>query len=208
WPCRRPAQSCSPGCPNRPAPLPPPAGGRAAPAPAPAPPSGRARARAGPPPPPPCAPPPPGRARAPSGRAPRAPRTPARVRTRARGAACSTGLELHRGERDRRSAAAATPAALRRPAPVETTLARWAAVSTAQQVLALLDGREVTCESATVETTAWDAVPRRERWQPHPRCECRKIRPAEGEPVPVGSANDVDTATPAAAKEAARARTS
>lgn len=87
--------------------------------------------------------------------------------------ACSTCLELHRSETDRRWAAVATQAALRRPALVETTLSRWTAVSTAQQVLAVLDGREVSCESATLESTAWEGVPRRQVWQPHPRCLCR-----------------------------------
>lgn len=86
--------------------------------------------------------------------------------------ACSTCLELHRSATDHRWAPVATQAALRPPAPVETTLARWAAVTTAQQVLAVLDGRQVACESATLESTAWDGVPRRQVWQPHPRCTC------------------------------------
>jgi len=112
--------------------------------------------------------------------------------------ACSTCLELHRSEQDARWAAVATQAALRRAVPVETTLARWTAVTAAQQVLAVLDGREVACESATVESTAWDAVPRREHWQPHPRCECRKIRPAASNPDEPADGPDSSGSTAAA----------
>jgi len=90
--------------------------------------------------------------------------------------ACTTCLEHYRGEKDERWPAVAAQAALRPPGAVETSLVWWGAVTAAQQLLARVDARAVAADSATLELTAWDGMPSRTTWAPHPDCECRSQR--------------------------------
>ncbi len=89
------------------------------------------------------------------------------------GGACTTCLEHYRREEDERWPAVAAQAAVRPAGAVETSLGWWGAITAAQQLLAQVDGREVAAESATLELTAWQGVPTRTPWAPHPDCECR-----------------------------------
>ncbi len=91
---------------------------------------------------------------------------------RAGSGACSTCVEHYRSAADPRWPAVAAQAAVRGSGRVEPSLGWWGAVTAAQQLLALVDGRQVAAESATVELTAWEAVPTRTVWSPHPDCEC------------------------------------
>ena len=90
--------------------------------------------------------------------------------------ACSTCVEHYRSSTDPRWPAVAAQAAVRGRGTVEPSLGWWAAVTAAQQLLALVDGRAVAAESATVELTAWAGVPTRTVWSPHPDCECASRR--------------------------------
>lgn len=95
---------------------------------------------------------------------------------RAGSGACSTCVEHYRSAEDPRWPAVAAQAAVRGRGGVEPSLSWWGAVTAAQQLLALVDGREVAAESATVELTAWEPVPTRKVWSPHPDCECASRR--------------------------------
>src|SRR5699024_5272521 len=90
--------------------------------------------------------------------------------------ACAACLRHCRGGTDERWPAVAAEAALRPPGAGETSLVWWGAVTAAQQLLARVDGRTVAAGSATLELTAWDGVPSRTSWSPHPDCECRSQR--------------------------------
>lgn len=90
--------------------------------------------------------------------------------------ACSTCLEHYRSAEDPRWPAVAAQAAMRGGGAVECSLAWWGGVTAAQQLLALLDGREVATQSATIELTAWAGVPTHTAWPPHPDCECASRR--------------------------------
>lgn len=86
--------------------------------------------------------------------------------------ACLRCLDLHRCDEDPRWPAVAAQAATKDvPAP-ETSLAWMGAAIAAHQVLALVDGRRVELQDASVQVSAWDPVPERRRWEPHPECGC------------------------------------
>ena len=95
---------------------------------------------------------------------------------RAGSGACSTCVEHYRSAADPRWPAVAAQAAVRGRGIVEPSLGWWGAVTAAQQLLALVDGREVAAESATVELMAWAGTPTRTVWSPHPDCECASRR--------------------------------
>lgn len=84
---------------------------------------------------------------------------------------CLRCMDLHRLDRDSRWPVVATQAALR-GAAVETSLGWFGAVLAAHQLLAVVDGRDTVIEDASLEVNAWDPVPVRRRWRPHPRCGC------------------------------------
>ncbi|SED70848.1 ThiF family adenylyltransferase [Ruania alba] len=88
--------------------------------------------------------------------------------------ACTRCLDLYRCMLDPRWPAVATQAAARatRPRGTETSLAWSGAALAAQQLLAVVDGRAVASEGATLEVTAWQPVPEVRRWGPHPECGC------------------------------------
>lgn len=92
------------------------------------------------------------------------------------GGACSTCVEHYRGGEDPRWPAVAAQAAVRPAGVVETSLGWWGAVTAAHQLLALVDGREASTGSATLELAAWDTMPSRAEWSPHPDCECGAVR--------------------------------
>ncbi|UFU05560.1 ThiF family adenylyltransferase [Ruania halotolerans] len=88
---------------------------------------------------------------------------------------CTRCLDLYRCAEDERWPAVATQAATRaalRSRGTETSLTWSGAALAAQQLLAAVDGRAVAADGATLELTAWDAVPAVRHWQPHPSCGC------------------------------------
>lgn len=86
--------------------------------------------------------------------------------------ACLRCLDLHRQDQDSRWPAVAAQAASRPHRGVETSLAWAGATLAAHQVLAVTDGRRCELVGTSLELTAWDPVPVRRAWQPHPQCGC------------------------------------
>lgn len=85
---------------------------------------------------------------------------------------CLRCLDLHRCDRDPRWPAVATQAATRGTPAAETSLVWAGAALAAHQLLAVVDGRDTAIEDASLEVSAWDPVPVRRQWRPHPHCGC------------------------------------
>lgn len=88
--------------------------------------------------------------------------------------ACLHCLDLHRTDRDPRWPAVLDQLARRSPSvpACDTSLATAVAGLAAGQVLAYLDGYNVTSLGGTLEIQLPYGLPRRRSWQPHPDCPC------------------------------------
>ncbi|MBK5248781.1 MAG: hypothetical protein JJE50_05010 [Actinomycetales bacterium] len=85
---------------------------------------------------------------------------------------CLRCVDLHRCDQDPRWPAVATQIAARPPRGVETSLAWLGAALAAHQALAMLDGRPVAVDGASLEVSASDPLPARREWAVHPECGC------------------------------------
>lgn len=91
--------------------------------------------------------------------------------------ACVGCADRHAADADERWPAVARSlrAAVRRPAPEETTLAACAAALAAGQVLAFLDGSRPVAAGQVLEVALPEAVPRLRQVVPHPGCGCARV---------------------------------
>lgn len=85
---------------------------------------------------------------------------------------CLRCVDLHRTDEDARWPALATQFTLEPPGRTERVTAHAAAALAAREVLAWLDGREVSTIAHTWEVDPSEPVPRGRAWAAHPRCGC------------------------------------